>query len=552
MRLSPQELEGLLRRLDGKGYRGYKRLAGLTVDHGVCLATLTRVQGDPYAPPSVVEARVPRSAHRLPARLLSRERRVPLTDFLARRLHGILKSMSRKCGTGNSCYLGVPKPGPWILQRSCVEVEGGDLVLRFYVGLPARGRRILGAKARDLLRAVPEVVERLVSVDVDSLEDHVSNYLDQEYLRSWLARSGYAAFVGDGSVLPRESSLSTRPMKGAVPFRSPSSLRVTVELPSGRRVSGMALPAGFTVITGGGYHGKTTLLEAIQEGVYNHVRGDGRELVVSRRRTVLVKAEDGRIVSHVDISSFVDGVPGGADTRDFSTMDASGSTSMAASISEALEAGAELLLIDEDTSATNLLYRDEGMEAIIREEPIRPLCLQVRDLVRRTGASVVAVASASSSLLGQADRVVLMENYVPRDVTAEARRLAGGRGRQLDYRPPRARLFHGIRGLRRVRAKGFKLVAEYDDGVKFELDLAGYPRLVEKAQVNAIACIVARLRRLERPVGVRELADRINDALSSRGFSAFADPVPPDLALVDGFDVVWVLNRMYNAVFSQR
>ena len=60
-----------------------------------------------------------------------------------------------------------------------------------------------------------------------------------------------------------------------------------------------------------------------------------------------VRAEDGRPVTGLDISPFINNLPRGRDTCQFSTEDASGSTSQAANIMEALEAEATSLLVDE-------------------------------------------------------------------------------------------------------------------------------------------------------------------------------------------------------------
>jgi len=552
--VSLSELKQIIRSMDGRGYGSYKRLLNLVVDYGTAELYFTKVQGDPHAPPSIAEVIVPYSTHRLPEELLKPDYLVPFTDFIARELYKVTKSIRRKCGSGNSCYVGIPKPGPWVLKRSCVEISSRNLVLRFYVGLPARGRKVFGSQAITLLlEDIPKIIEHIAGLRsrLGELRNHIRNYVDQEYLRKWLYDSGYVGFISNGSILPRESSISERPMKNAVPFKSPEALEVAVKLPSGSVVRGMGIPKGLTVVTGGGYHGKTTLLEALQEGIYNHVAGDGREYVVSRRYTVLVRAEDGRIVSHVDISSLISMLPSGEDTSDFISLDASGSTSMAASISEVIEAGAEVILIDEDTSATNLLYKDDVMSKLIPDDPIRTLDMQVRDLIRKTGISVVAVMSASSSFLSVADKVIRMRRYLPEEILNLKTGDGGVNVRSKEYRPPKERLFYGISDIRKVKSSGYKIVTEYVDGERFELDLSYYPRIVEKGQVKFITFIIRKISRIKKPMRVRELVDFINSLISKRSFSAFADPVPPDLTVVDGFDVVWVLNRFYKALFTQ-
>jgi len=554
MELNISKFKELLQRIDGMSYSMYRKLRNLVVNYDMAKIIFTKVQSDPHAPPSIVEVIIPSKVHRSSIKFLRPKSQIPFTDYIARILYRVTKKFSKRCGSGYSCYIGIPKPSPRILKRSCVEVENGDIILRMYIGLPARNRRILGDKARELfIRNIPGIMDVIITTlhsKVDEIEEHIKCYIDQEYLRQWLYKNNYMFFIADGSILPRESSLSEKPMKNATPFRSPQALRLVVRLPSDKQITGMAIPRGVVVITGGGYHGKTTLLKAIQDGIYNHIRSDGREYVISRKYTIVVKAEDGRIVSNVDISSFINNLPTGEDTSRYSSLNSSGSTSMAASINEAIEANAEVILIDEDTSATNLLFKDEVMSKIITKEPIKPLHTQIRDFVNKTKIGVVIITSASSSFLDVADKVILVESYVPRDITTDIRRYIAPKS-ELPYKFPRSREFHGIRGLRKIRAKDYKIVTEYSDGTRFELDLTYYSRIVEKGQVKLIVCIVKKLANLERPMSIPELINYVNELISNKGFSAFIHPVPPDLTTVDGFDVVWVLNRLYNAVFIQ-
>ncbi len=545
--MSPRELKEILWRLNNKGYGAYKVLKNRTIKYDFGEARLTKVQADPHAPPSFLEISIPYRVHGFDKAML--ENAKPFTDFLARELFKATLKFRRKCGLGYSCYIGVPKPSPRILHRSCVEVNGTEIILRIHVGLPARGRRVNAAMATDLLlERVPKVVSMILSLREREreIEKHIQNYLDQQFLRKWLEKNDLMFFVGNGSVLPRESSLSERPLKPAVPFSSPKTLELKVRLPSGKEISGMGVPRGLTVITGGGYHGKTTLLEAIQDGIYDHIEGDGRERVVSRRYTVLVKAEDGRIVSHVDISSFIRNLPSKENTEDYSSLDSSGSTSMAASINEAVELGAEQILIDEDTSATNLLYKDEVMEKVIMNEPINTLSSQVEDLMRKARLGITTIISASSSFLGLADRVILMDNYRPIDLTGKVN---AGRAKSMSYKTPRRRKFLGIRGLKKLKSAGYKLVLSYTDGERFELDLTYYPRIVERGQVRFASEIIKRLSSKE--IQVSEIVKYVNERFEKEGFSAFVKPVPPDLTEVDGFDIAWMLNRIYRAEFRQ-
>lgn len=553
--INVDKLESILETINGRGYKAYKVLKRIIIDYGIARGYFTRIQGDPYASPSWFEVVIPRSIHGFPSKWLHGLESTALTDYVARKLYGLLKKYSRKCGTGNSCFLGIPKPSPRILKRSCVEVDdNGSLILRFFIGLPSRGRKILGDKASDLLiDRVQAVIKSIVLLknNIDKVRDHVTLFIDQEYLRNWLTKNNLVAFIADGSILPRESSLSEKPLENAVRFRSPPSLRRTVVLPSGKTISGMAVPEGIFLVTGGGYHGKTTLLEAIQDGVYNHVKGDGREFVVARKNTITVKAEDGRIVHCIDISSFFEKLPGKNSTRCYSSLDASGSASMASAINEAIEAGCEVLLVDEDTSATNLLFKDDVMAKIIEKEPIKPLSLQARSLFKNSGCSLIVVASASSAFMPIADKIIMMEEFKPRDITIEVRSLVKKHVVELDYKAPKTRVFKGINGVRRVKARGFKIRLTYVDGTCFELDLSNNPRIVESGQVRFIARIIEHIARKPVVSTSREFVGNLDKVLEEKGFKAYVNPVPPDLTMVSGLDVYWVLNRIPRAVFRQ-
>ncbi len=550
-----KDFDGFYRRLDGRRFSSYKLLKGVIFDFDSFKASFTKIQSDPHAPPSIVEAVIPHSIHGFDNYFLKDGNLIPFTDYLVRRLYRLCRSVSAKCGSGYSGYIGIPKPGPWILKRSAVEVgESNDIIVRFYVGLPARGRRILGREFKRILcEKIPQVINTLIKLNDDELRDvrkHIELYQSQEYVRDWLYRNRYICFIADGSILPRESSISQKPLRNAVPFEAPRELRKSIRLPNGRVISGLAIPEGLTIISGGGYHGKTTLLRAIQDGIYNHTSGDGREYVISRSNTVFIKAEDGRLISHVDISSFIDNLPLNKDTRDFSSLNASGSTSMAASINEAVEAGAEVILLDEDTSATNLLYKDSVMSEIIRYDPIKPISSQIDSFIERTKISVVVIASSSSALLNKADRVIIMENYKPRCLI-EGQYNSTTSSLNYEYKPPIKRVYKGIKMFKKVRTQGFKLIVKYSDNVDFELDLSNNLRIVEKGQVKFISYIISKIASVSKPIDIRSLVSYIDGLIDRYGFKVFIKPVPPDLTAVSGFDVVWVLNRLYNVLIKQ-
>ena len=421
-----QDLEALLRRLDGRPYPAYRDIRGVwqLPDMGLCIDA---VQGDPFAAPSRVRVRVQTG---LSADLVGdRTARVAAEDWLLRRFVANLSGEVR--GSGRSGALTVHHPGPEVIERSAVRLlreQPGVAEVRFCAGLPARGRRILGRQAAELLlQDIPAAGRSLLEVGGDAaLHQHVRSVQVQCELRSQLQEHGLVAFVADGSVLPRLSGVDTRPLPGATAFQSPSALRVTLQTRAGP-VTGMGIPRGITLITGGGFHGKSTLLAALQWGHRDHVPGDGRERVVTDPHTVKIRAEDGRRVEKVDVSAFLGELPGGRSTQPLSTDDASGSTSQAAALVEAVEAGARVLLMDEDTCATNLMVSDAVMRSLIGEhrEPITPLVDRIREIHERWGVSTILVVGGVGDYLAVADHVLLMDEWLPSDVTERAQALAG-------------------------------------------------------------------------------------------------------------------------------
>jgi predicted ABC-class ATPase len=415
----------------------YKRLLGryehsapsfsLSVDH---------VQGDAYAAPSRVRAVMPLSQTGFPTKYLQSEvGRVALCDFLTRTTASIIrdKHLDKNVGGSNGGWsspkggaFNINAPGQEVLPRTSAIVNGDETIeLRFTVALPAAGRTVLGQQANQILALnLVELVKNTLlhkSLNEKKLARHVSCVENQHHLRHQLSENNLIAFVANGSILPRASGASATPMvnSSVVPFQSPPELSVTLTQLDGIAVTGMGIKKGITLLTGGGFHGKSTLLEALELGVYDHVPNDGREQIVTDPSAVKIRAEDGRPVSGTDISPFISSLPGGRDPKSFSTDDASGSTSMAANIQEALEVGSECLLIDEDSSATNLLVRDARMQALIRNEPITPLVSKVRALYNQHGVSTVMVVGGLGDWLSVADSVIAMDYYVPRLITSK-------------------------------------------------------------------------------------------------------------------------------------
>ena len=430
---SATELKQLLDRIDHRGYPAYKDTKGQYQFQGY-IFSIDHVQGDPFASPSKVSVQVKGSTAGFPEELYKgRHQRAALQDEMTRQFyHAIQKYAFRAKGSGKSGLISVSKCGQEVLERTACEInpKNGDVKLRFEVGFPANGRTI---NARELEKIVfgflPECVEQSLfykNCDKKRVRSIIDLAEDQQYIRDELEKKDLIAFVANGAILPRESGVSDKPMKGAVRFQSPKEMEVTMKLPHKGEISGMGIRRGVTLIVGGGYHGKSTLLKALELGVYNHIQGDGREYVITKDDAMKIRAEDGRSIKKTDISMFINDLPNGKDTRGFYTEDASGSTSQAANVIESMEAGASVMLIDEDTSATNFMIRDELMQRVIHRdmEPITPFIDRILELYQEYGISTVIVAGSSGAYFHIADTIIQMDRYEPKEITKLAKETA--------------------------------------------------------------------------------------------------------------------------------
>ena len=546
-------LAELLTSLDGRSYGAYKQIKGTWVGPGFALI-IDRVQPDPFATPSLVCLRVARETHGIPAELWSnRERKKGLLDHLLRVFSGAVEACPG-VGSGRSCEIFVDAGGAEILERSAADIGEKYLSLRFRVGLPAKGRTILGRSAARLLTEVlPNALSAVYWQNLAQSEAILWADLaeDHAHLQRLLKKKGLVAFVRDGSILPRQSGVSSKPLENAVPFVSPPELRVTLETLHHGPVTGMGVPAGVTVITGGGFHGKTTLLEAIELGIYPHVPDDGREWVVTRPDAVKLRSEDGRAVTGVYLTPFIHDLPQNAPTDSFTTQNASGSTSLAAAIMEALEVGAGAFLIDEDTAATNMLIRDARMQRLVERETIVPLIDRVRELYEKLGVSTIIVTGGSGDYLDAADRVLLLEDYRVFDVTQKARRIAAelplarlgeAKAPPLEVRDryPLAASFEArVRGREKIAARGLRELVFGSEIV----DLGGLEQLVHPSQVRAIGVLLKHARRYaDGKTSLHELVAALEGDALATGLYALA--ASPELALPRRFEVAGVINRL--------
>lgn len=564
---SSAELKKDILAIDHRGYPGYKGLRGryqfkdhvLSIDH---------VQGDPFASPSHLSVHVEGHKAGFPKDYYQDDiSRITLQDHLTRCFGKALAPFSFKAkGSGKSGLLSVSHCGQQVLERTACEVSAdGSVTVRFEAGFPANGRSVnAGELVKMLFQFVPEAAQIALFYDrlnKNALKAAIELARDQQFIREHLSEQGLAAFLADGSVLPRESGISDRPMKGAVPFQSPAACKVTVTLPYHGPVTGMGIKKGITLFVGGGYHGKSTILQALEMGVYNHISGDGREYVITDPSAWKLRAEDGRSISHTDISPFINHLPNKKDTVHFSTEDASGSTSQAANLMEAVESGSKLLLIDEDTSATNFMIRDELMQKVIcrEEEPITPFIERSRSMYDDLGVSSIIVAGSSGSFFGIADTIIQMKEYVPYDITERAREAAASYPalKQQEHFPvsDNMRAPKANQALKKDPRLKMKTMGTNEMLLaKDAIELRYLEQLIDPEQTNALAYALKylELNRMNGSRTVPQLLDDIEALTASKGLSALYDKeyVRSGLAMPRRQEIAACLNRYRKLYFN--
>lgn len=564
---SSAELKKDILAIDHRGYPGYKGLRGryqfkdhvLSIDH---------VQGDPFASPSHLSLHVDGHKAGFPKDYYQDDiSRITLQDHLTRCFGKALAPFSFKAkGSGKSGLLSVSHCGQQVLERTACEVSSdGSVTVRFEAGFPANGRSVnAGELVKMLFQFVPEAAQIALFYDrlnKNALKAAIELARDQQFIREHLSEQGLAAFIADGSVLPRESGISDLPMKGAVPFQSPAACKVTVTLPYHGPVTGMGIKKGITLFVGGGYHGKSTILQALEMGVYNHIAGDGREYVITDPSAWKLRAEDGRSISHTDISPFINHLPNKKDTVHFSTEDASGSTSQAANLMEAVESGSKLLLIDEDTSATNFMIRDELMQKVIcrEEEPITPFIERVRSMYDDLGVSSIIVAGSSGSFFGIADTIIQMKEYVPYDITDRAREAAASYPalKQQEHFPvsDNMRAPKANQALKKDPRLKMKTMGTNEMLLaKDAIELRYLEQLIDPEQTNALAYALKylELNRMNGSRTVPQLLDDVEALTASKGLSALYDKeyVRSGLAMPRRQEIAACLNRYRKLYFN--
>lgn len=557
------DLQNMLHSIHRKSYPAYKSLKGI-YQFDRYLLSIDHVQGDPFASPSHISVRIShKDAGFPPAYYKDKITRITLCDYLTRQFEQQVNRYTfRAKGSGKSGLISVTRCGQEVLERTACEITEKGITARFFIGFPANGRTINAPELEKILfDFLPVCVQKAFfyrNQNARHLEQAIFLAEDQEYIRRELARRSLAAFVADGSILPRESGISSRPMKDSVPFVSPESLRISMDLPHKGTITGMGIPCGITLIVGGGYHGKSTLLNALELGVYNHISGDGREYVITDETAQKLRSEDGRFIKDVDISLFINDLPNKKDTRRFSTEDASGSTSQAAGIVEGMEAGSQVFLLDEDTSATNFMVRDAFMQKVIRreKEPITPFLERAGDLYHKAGISTILVAGSSGAFFHIADTIIQMDNYKPVDITAATKELC--REYPLlssdtpDFQFPQSCRIMSKPSLSKRDGKEERLKTKVHgkDGFslgKQEIDLRYIEQLIDSEQTSALGLLLkyAAEHLIDGKKTLPEIVHYLDSQLQKNGLSFFADGsyIPCGYAMPRSQEIFSCFNR---------
>ncbi|EGR9010850.1 ABC-ATPase domain-containing protein [Vibrio parahaemolyticus] len=546
------QLTATLKKIEKQNYRAYQQIKG-QYDFADFTLFIDHVQGDPYA--SASRFRATRAWSLTGLEWLKDESPAfqrAARDFIARSFEQFAKQENT---------VSIALNGQTVLDSTAVLFTEEGIELRFRVNLPAEGRSVLGKKANNILTFhLPKFIRRATlerELDKEAMVKHCQVVEDQSALREQLEAHNLVAFVANGSVLPRIAGNCDLPMKEAVEFTAPESLQVTLHAPNKGYVTGLGIPKGITLIVGGGFHGKSTLLNAIERSIYDHIPGDGREYIVTDQKAMKIRAEDGRCVHHLNLSNYINHLPMGKDTADFSTQDASGSTSQAAWLQESIEAGATSLLIDEDTSATNFMIRDERMQALVAkgDEPITPLVDRIGQLRDELDISTIIVMGGSGDYLDVANTVIQMHDYQAVDVTEKAKQVISQHPTQRHNESEESLQTFRPRALNRVVLMNiltdgkFRVSAKGKDSLRFGkefTDLSALEQIESADEVNAIGWLWFQLAQL--PGWCNNPAKEIEEMLSGEWHASL--PKQGDLAKPRTLDVMAALNRMRKSQFK--
>ena len=553
--------------INEKDYGAYQSLKG-EYDYPRFKLLVEQIPKDPYAPPHTGRYRVIVKndfMHHFNEIFNTKTSETAFRDFLARKFYdAAIKHSKGIRGTGNSGIITIAKPGQAILERNSVMADKKHIEVHFFIGLPANGRKINAKTCMTMLfEEISEIIVQALfpeNLDIDALKKHMKTAEDAEYIRSGLEPLNLVAFIANDSVLPRRSGISDKPLdkNQVILFKSAESLEVELDVPHSGKIKGMGIPKGITLIVGGGYHGKSTLLNAIEMGIYNHIPQDGREKCISDFNTMKIRSYSGRYIEKVDISAFINNLPLQKNTTRFSAENASGSTSQAASIIEAIEAGTNVLLMDEDTCATNFMIRDQKMQRLIEkdDEPITTFIDKAEYLYLNKGISTILVLGGIGDYFDVSNHIIQMKNYLPIDVTTKAHEISHATINKRIYEGRE----HPISINERVPAKDcISPYNKYDkksvysteiSRIRFGrnmIDLYDLEQLIELSQTKAIAeAILSMSKCFDGKISLREMIQRLMADIDKNGLDILNNRASGYFAGFRGIDLAFAINRCRN------
>ena len=566
-----------LKSIDGQDYVNYQSLIG-KYSFSWFELIIEYIPKDPFAPPhtGLYRIRVSRSSKNIiQYELNSKVKVIAFADYISRRFSEASDEVSAGLrGTGYSGLISINHPGQAILERSNVVITEDFIEVRCFLGMPGNRRIILSDIAETMfLTELPKITELTLldkNIEHEKLQKHIETAEDAEYLRNKLDSLGLVAFVANQSILPRQSGISDKPMleKSIVPFIAPESLAYEIELPHKGKIDGLAIKKGVTLIVGGGFHGKSTLLNALETGIYNHIPDDGREYCVSNFNSVKVRAYSGRRVVNTDISTFINNLPFESNTTSFCTENASGSTSQAVNIIEAIEVGADVLLMDEDTCATNFMIRDFKMQQLINDsdEPITPFIDKVKQLYVEKGISTVLVLGGVGDYFDVSDHVIQMTNYQPLDVTEKAHQISSCSSAycqnenketsnnlpiSFTERLPVAKSINPINdyGKFSVFAKGSHQL-NFGSNV---IDLTDVEQLMELSQTKALGFAIEYAKKyMNNETTLLDVITRVEDDIEREGLDVISDKLSGYFAKFRAFELAFAINRLRDVDIIQK
>jgi predicted ABC-class ATPase len=560
-----KEFFGLLKELDGQPIESYQQIVGdYDFTRYVIKCHPFRVKDAEILP--LFSIRVPQTIAEIPSVLIeSPIRRTALEDYLLRAFSAEVDKLASFDMTGLAKRnIVVTSPEQKILPRNTILVTGEYVELRVAIQLPLQQTlvdgvvtyAVDGVRMQEILfdELMESVVNSLLycNMDAEDVELFVQSMDNADRLRQHLNASGQVAFLAEGSLLDRAELSDLPDYEHAVPLGLADGLGEPVDTPYAGTVNGLVVPSGLTVILGEADGGRIELMDALAQGIYNHVNGDGREHCVTVPDAVEIISEPGRSVQNVDLSAFY---REDVSKQHFSSDWADSFDSQAASLMEALEAGSRVLLIDEQTSCPTFLGTDSRLDEVLGEPSHISLAARARQMVDELGISIVI---AGSNLVAEyipvADTVLQVSQSVVSDVTAVTK--------ELDVSPaavaPSIQLSSLLSRLRWIMPSSIDpsighedvFVKVDEDGLmqfgRIIMDAEDISQLVSLDQLRAIGLTFyyLKLRYVDEGYSLREILDLVDRDISNEGLNALARDFCGNLARPRRYEVAAMLNRL--------